>query len=64
MLLDGDTILGRWSHKGGGAATVHAAYQVQVAALARHEQVKDQKRIGHIDGRQLVGDSESANAIS
>ena len=57
-------ILGRGSHKGGGAATVHAAYQAQVAVFARLEQVKHRERIGHIDGSQLVGDSESANAIS
>lgn len=57
-------ILGRWPHKSGSAATVHTAHEAQVAALARLEQVKDRKRIGHIDGRQLVGDSESANATS
>ena len=57
-------ILGRGPHKGGGAAAVHAAHQAQLAILARLEQAKGRKRIGHIDESQLVGDSESANAIS
>ena len=53
-------ILGRWSHKSGGAATVHAAHQAQVAVFARLEQVKHRERNGHIDGSHLVCDSERA----
>ena len=34
-------ILGCWSHKGGGAATVYAAHEAQVAVFARLKQVID-----------------------
>ena len=37
------SILGRWPHKSGGAATVHTAHEAQVAVFARLEQVKHRK---------------------